>query len=39
MTQQAMVLERGRVVHRSDSAALLADKALLDRLIVGAGGP
>jgi branched-chain amino acid transport system ATP-binding protein len=38
MTQQAMVLERGRVVHRSDSAALLADKALLDRLIVGAGG-
>jgi len=33
MTRQAMVLDRGRVVHRSDSAALLADKALLDRLV------
>ncbi|HBD32552.1 MAG TPA: ABC transporter ATP-binding protein, partial [Cupriavidus sp.] len=27
------VLDRGRVVHRSDSATLLADKALLDRLV------
>jgi branched-chain amino acid transport system ATP-binding protein len=33
MTQRAMVLDRGRVVHRSDSTALLADKALLDRLV------
>lgn len=33
MTRQAIVLDRGRVVHRSDSATLLADKALLDRLI------
>jgi len=33
MTQQAVVLDRGRVVHRSDSAALLADQALLDRLV------
>ncbi|MCA3184747.1 MULTISPECIES: ABC transporter ATP-binding protein [unclassified Cupriavidus] len=33
MTGQAMVLDRGRVVHRSDSASLLADGALLDRLV------
>ncbi|SDP80667.1 amino acid/amide ABC transporter ATP-binding protein 2, HAAT family [Ralstonia sp. 25mfcol4.1] len=33
MTRQAMVLDRGRVVHRSDSASLLADGALLDRLV------
>ena len=33
MTGQAMVLDRGRVVHRSDSAGLLADAALLDRLV------
>jgi branched-chain amino acid transport system ATP-binding protein len=33
MTRQAIVLDRGRVVHRSDSATLLADKALLDRLV------
>lgn len=40
MTRQAMVLDRGRVVHRSDSASLLADEALLDRLVTvrqGAG--
>lgn len=33
MTGQAMVLDRGRVVHRSDSASLLADGALLGRLV------
>ena len=33
MTRQAMVLDRGRVVHRSGSAALLADQALLDQLV------
>ncbi len=33
MTRQAMVLDRGRVVHRSGSAALLADQVLLDQLV------
>ncbi len=33
MTQRAMVLDRGRVVHAGESAALLADRALLDRLV------
>ncbi|RDK10513.1 ABC transporter ATP-binding protein [Cupriavidus lacunae] len=33
MTQRAMVLDRGKVVHASDSAALLADKARLDALV------
>ncbi|QYY28891.1 MULTISPECIES: ABC transporter ATP-binding protein [Cupriavidus] len=33
MTAQAMVLDRGRVVHASDSASLLADKRRLDRLM------
>ena len=33
MTQQAIVLERGQVVHASTSAALAADHALLDRLL------
>ncbi|WP_066740494.1 ABC transporter ATP-binding protein [Cupriavidus sp. D384] len=33
MTGKAMVLDRGRVAHRSDSASLLADGALLDRLV------
>ncbi len=33
MTQRAMVLDRGRVVHASDSAALLADKVRLDALV------
>ncbi len=33
LTKQAMVLDRGRVVHASDSASLLADKAMLDRLV------
>jgi len=36
MTRRAMVLDRGRVVHRSDSAALLADKTRLD-LLMGVG--
>jgi branched-chain amino acid transport system ATP-binding protein len=33
LTQAALVLERGRVVHRSASASLLADHAALDRLV------
>lgn len=33
MTQHAMVLDRGRVVHRGESAALLAAPELLDRLV------
>lgn len=33
MTLRAMVLDRGRVVHAGESAALLADRALLDRLV------
>jgi branched-chain amino acid transport system ATP-binding protein len=33
LSQQAIVLERGRVVHRSDSASLLADGETLDRLL------
>jgi branched-chain amino acid transport system ATP-binding protein len=33
MTHRAMVLERGRVVHSADSAALLADAATLDGLL------
>lgn len=33
MTQRAMVLDRGRVVHAGESAGLLADRALLDRLV------
>ena len=33
LTRQAVVLERGRVVHRSDSAALLADPETLHRLV------
>ena len=33
LTQDAIVLERGRVVHNGPSAALLADHAALDRLI------
>jgi branched-chain amino acid transport system ATP-binding protein len=31
ITQRALVLDRGAVVHRSDSAALLADPALLEK--------
>ena len=33
LTRNALVLERGRVVHRSPSDALLADRALLHRLV------
>jgi branched-chain amino acid transport system ATP-binding protein len=33
LTRQAVVLDRGRVVHRSDSASLLRDSASLQRLI------
>jgi branched-chain amino acid transport system ATP-binding protein len=33
LTRSAMVLDRGRVVHRSDSQALLSDPALLHRLV------
>jgi branched-chain amino acid transport system ATP-binding protein len=33
LTENVIVLERGRIVHRSPSAALLADHATLERLI------
>jgi len=33
LTQQAIVLDRGRVVHRSTSESLLLDPGLLDRLV------
>jgi branched-chain amino acid transport system ATP-binding protein len=33
LTQDAIVIERGRIVHRAPSAELLADHATLDRLI------
>ena len=33
LTQQAMVLDRGRVVHSSTSEALMRDPGLLDRLV------
>ena len=33
LTQQAIVLDRGRVVHRSDSASLRANPELLHRLV------
>jgi branched-chain amino acid transport system ATP-binding protein len=33
VTRKAIVLERGRIVHESDSAALLADAVALDRLV------
>lgn len=33
LTDQAIVMERGRIVHRSPSRALLEDQATLDRLI------
>ena len=42
MTHQAIVLERGTVVHASPSAVLAADAALLDTLLgvgIGAAGP
>ncbi|MRW93291.1 ATP-binding cassette domain-containing protein [Duganella sp. FT80W] len=33
LTARAIVLDRGRIVHESDSASLLADNAQLDRLV------
>jgi branched-chain amino acid transport system ATP-binding protein len=33
LTARAIVLDRGRIVHQSDSASLLADSAQLDRLV------
>ena len=33
LTQQAIVLDRGRVVHRAASEDLLKDPATLDRLV------
>ncbi len=33
LTQQAIVLDRGRVVHRSSSEALLRDPATLEKLV------
>ncbi|HXP95249.1 MAG TPA: ABC transporter ATP-binding protein [Telmatospirillum sp.] len=33
LTRKAIVLDRGRIVHRSDSASLLNDDALLQRLV------
>lgn len=33
LTQRAIVLDRGRIVHASDSASLLADNDKLDRLV------
>lgn len=33
LTQQAIVLDRGRIVHRSDSAVLLRDPETLQRLV------
>jgi branched-chain amino acid transport system ATP-binding protein len=33
LTQQALVLERGRIVHRSTSESLMADEATLARLV------
>ncbi len=33
LTQQALVIERGRVAHAGACAELLANEALLDRLV------
>jgi branched-chain amino acid transport system ATP-binding protein len=33
MTQQAVVLDRGRIVHQGSSAGLLDDRTTLDRLV------
>ena len=33
LTSQAIVLERGRIAHRSDSASLLGDTDALNRLV------
>ena len=39
LTDQVIVLERGRVAHAGESAALLADRALLDRLLLPRSRP
>jgi branched-chain amino acid transport system ATP-binding protein len=39
LTRNAIVLERGRIVHRSPSATLLRDPPLLQRLVSVAGSP
>jgi branched-chain amino acid transport system ATP-binding protein len=33
LTETAIVIDRGRIVHHGDAAALLADHAALDRLV------
>ena len=33
ITHRALILERGRIVHQSDSASLLADPAPLERFL------
>jgi branched-chain amino acid transport system ATP-binding protein len=33
LTEQVIVLERGRIVHRGPSAELLSDHAALERLV------
>ena len=38
ITQRAVVLERGRIVHEAASAALLADSARLESLLAVAAG-
>ena len=37
ITDRALILERGRIVHQSDSATLLADPAPLERFLGGTG--
>ena len=38
LTDTALILERGQIVHRAASPTLLADQATLDRLIGLRGG-
>jgi branched-chain amino acid transport system ATP-binding protein len=33
LTQRAIVLDRGRIVHQSDSASLMNDAGTLNRLV------
>jgi branched-chain amino acid transport system ATP-binding protein len=33
LTQQAVLIERGRIVHRARSSDLLSDSAILDRYV------
>jgi branched-chain amino acid transport system ATP-binding protein len=39
LTDQALILDRGRIVHRSPSAALLDDPEALHGLLIGGGSP